>query len=31
LKLHGAWFDISNGELEIFDEDNGTFIPAPDL
>ncbi|PCH82169.1 MAG: carbonate dehydratase [Hyphomicrobiales bacterium] len=31
LKLHGAWFDISNGELEIFDEDNGTFIPAPNL
>ena len=26
LTLHGAWFDISSGELEYYDEDEGTFV-----
>jgi carbonic anhydrase len=30
LKLHGAWFDISAGELWVLDEATGTFSrPAP--
>ncbi|WP_316861904.1 carbonic anhydrase [uncultured Cohaesibacter sp.] len=26
LSLHGAWFDISDGELEYYEEEKGTFI-----
>ena len=30
LSLHGAWFDISEGVLWIYDPDRGTFEPAID-
>jgi carbonic anhydrase len=30
LSLHGAWFDISNGELLVMDPDTGSFIPSAD-
>ena len=26
LKLHGAWFDISSGELWVMDPDTGDFV-----
>jgi carbonic anhydrase len=29
LDLHGAWFDISDGELRIMDPETGDFLPAP--
>ena len=29
LNLHGAWFDISLGELWIMNADNGNFTRAP--
>lgn len=29
LSLHGAWFDISNGELWIMDPDTGEFSATP--
>nr|WP_321461471.1 carbonic anhydrase [uncultured Cohaesibacter sp.] len=29
LSLHGAWFDISTGELEYYEEDLGTFLKVP--
>ncbi len=30
LTLHGAWFDIANGDLWILDPETGDFHPAPD-
>ena len=30
LQIHGAWFDISTGELWIMDKDSGDFI-RPEL
>ncbi|WP_237152871.1 carbonic anhydrase [Oryzibacter oryziterrae] len=32
LRLHGAWFDVSEGELHILDPDSGSFavIESPD-
>ena len=29
LTLHGAWFDISTGELWVMDADTGDFTPPP--
>ncbi|MEC9342229.1 MAG: carbonic anhydrase [Pseudomonadota bacterium] len=28
LRLHGAWFDIAQGELWVMDEAGGDFVPA---
>jgi carbonic anhydrase len=28
LKLHGAWFAVRHGVLELLDEDSGSFVPA---
>ena len=30
LKVHGAWFDISTGELWVMDDETGDFL-RPDL
>ncbi|MEM7068534.1 MAG: carbonic anhydrase [Pseudomonadota bacterium] len=30
LELHGAWFDISTGELLVMDSNTGTFNKVPD-
>ncbi len=29
LSLHGAWFDISDGELWVMDSDSGDFSRTP--
>ncbi|MCB1463815.1 MAG: carbonic anhydrase [Nitratireductor sp.] len=31
LRLHGAWFDIAQGQLWIMDETSGDFSPAMDI
>ncbi|MBB4303634.1 carbonic anhydrase [Rhodobium orientis] len=31
LHLHGAWFDISNGELRVLDKETGVFSAVPAL
>ena len=31
LHLHGMWFDISEGDLEVMDAETGDFVPAGSL